>query len=387
MSKPKDLITNFFLSLLAVLFVFVIFEVFARIYINNFADEYNFKKYASLKQIQSKRNKIKYTPHPYLRYYPAPNYKSGKNKHNSLGYRGDEIEVPKPEGQFRIVCLGGSTTYTTDIDDYRMSWPYLLEKKLKEEGYRNVKVINAGVGGWSSWESLINFEFRVLDLKPDMIIIYHAINDIHARFVWPPEAYKGDNTGQYPTSYYIVMPGILEYSTLLRILMVKAGIIDSHSALERFGRPHDESENTYYMRLFKEQKISKTYPDGIFKEVSAMQMLKTNKPIFFQRNISNIVTLAKDRGIKTVLTSFTYSPLFDDPMVSSEEYIYAYNEMNMVLKDIASEMKAHFFDLEKIFPDDKSYFFDGRHVTEKGSMLKAELFGKYLIENKLLPKN
>jgi len=86
--------------------------------------------------------------------------------------------MPKPAGQFRIVCLGGSTTYTSDVKDYRDSYPYLLEKYLKAQGYNDVTVVNAGAGSWSSWESLINFQFRVLDLDPDLIIVYHGINDI-----------------------------------------------------------------------------------------------------------------------------------------------------------------------------------------------------------------
>lgn len=386
MNKLNSLFANLFLSLLACLLVFIFLETASRIYINNFAGEENFKKYASIEQIHNKKNKLKFTPHPYLRYIPTPNYTSGMNKHNSLGYRGDEIEIPKPEGRFRIICIGGSTTYESDIDNYRMSYPYLLEKILKENGWHNVDVVNAGVGGWLSWESLINFELRVLDLAPDMIVIYDALNDVHARFVWPPSAYKGDNTGEIYTTSYITMPGIFEYSTLLRILMINAGIIDSHSALERFGRA-DDSKITHYAPLFLKQKATNTYPEGIFKEVSAKKMLLTNKPIYFKRNISNIVSIAKDRDITTILVSFAYSPLFiNEPVVSSEEYIFAYNEMNTVIRDIAEEMGVNFFDFANYFPKDKRYYSDGRHVNEEGVKLKAELFAEYLIKNKLIPK-
>ena len=58
-------------------------------------------------------------------------------------------------------------------------------------------MINAGLAGWSSWESMINFQLRLLDLEPDLIIVYHAVNVLHARLVWPPEAYQPDNSGRY----------------------------------------------------------------------------------------------------------------------------------------------------------------------------------------------
>lgn len=361
-------------------------EISARIYINKFSSEQNFKKYASLKQVLNRESKIKYSPHPYLRYFPTPNYKRGKNKHNSLGYRGDEIQLPKPEGEFRIVCIGGSTTYTVDIDDYRMSYPYLLEKELKDRGHENVSVINAGVGGWTTWESLINLEFRILDLEPDMIIIYNAVNDIHTRFIWPPEAYKGDNTGLHFTTSYITVPSVFEYSSLLRIIMINFGMADSQVSISRWGKMIDESKKTEYVGEFRQQKIAGTYPQGIFKKVSAMQMLKTNKPVYFRRNIKNMVMIANNINIKTVIASFASSPHYkDNPFSSSEEYIYAYEEMNRELRDIAGKTGAYFFDFAGEFPDDKRYYYDGQHVLEEGVRLKSRLFANYLIENRLIP--
>ena len=42
------------------------------------------------------------------------------------------------------------------------------------------EVINAGIPGWTTAESLINLHFRVLELSPDMVIICHAVNDTFA---------------------------------------------------------------------------------------------------------------------------------------------------------------------------------------------------------------
>src|SRR6266700_1734724 len=61
-----------------------------------------------------------YSPHPYLVYTLNPNtkwyYKSyygiePKQMVNSLGFRGKETTMEKPDGVFRIVCSGGSTTF------------------------------------------------------------------------------------------------------------------------------------------------------------------------------------------------------------------------------------------------------------------------------------
>lgn len=319
-------------------------------------------------------------------YYPTPNYVNDKNRHNSYGYRSKDISIPKPPGQFRIFCLGGSTVYTDNGSggDYRKSWPDLLEKYLQEKGFGNVQVINSGADGWSSWESLIDLELKILDLEPDMIIIYHGINDIHPRFVWPPEAYRGDNSGfRAFNSLSSFMPSIFEYSTLLRIMMIKSGLTKPHAA---FDKTIDKDADTYYGSQFLQQKAEGIYPQGIFKKISAMRMLEINKPIYFERNVRNMIAIAKNRGIKVLISTFAYSPLFTHQIeVSSNEYIFAHKENNLLLERIAKNMNVDFFDLANKLPNSKQYYYDGRHVTLEGATLQAELFGNFLINNGLVP--
>lgn len=388
MNKIHEVFANTFLVVVTTLVTFAILEAAANIWLLHFADEKYFIRYASLQQLQDSdiSNHPRYSPHRYIGFYPTPNYVKGKDRHNALGYRGDEIDVPKPAGQFRIACLGGSTTYTSDVKDYRDSYPYLLEKYLKSKGYKDITVVNAGAGSWSSWESLINFQFRVLDLDPDLIIVYHGINDISPRFVWPPEAYRGDNSGaRAPNQTGIFMPGIFEYSTLLRIAMISTGLINSHASFET---TIDRRPDTYYGTLFNKQKTSGIYPEGIFEEVGAVDILDTNRADYFERNIQSIVAIATSRGIEVVLSSFATSPLFtDQPKVSSDEYISAYAENNRLLKAIANDKNQHFFDFSAEFPTEKRWYTDGRHVNEDGARLKAELFGDFLIEAQLLPSH
>src|SRR5436190_20413136 len=55
-----------------------------------------------------------YYPHKRLRYGLVPNLDYyGWFRINSMGFRGREVSASKPPGTFRIVCLGGSTTFDT----------------------------------------------------------------------------------------------------------------------------------------------------------------------------------------------------------------------------------------------------------------------------------
>lgn len=95
------------------------------------------------------------------------------------------------------------------MEDYRETYPDLLNKYLHNAGIESVEVINAGVAGYSSYNNLINISFRILPLEPDLIILYQGINDIDKRFVYPSERYLVDNSGAVaPNISDRVMPGI-----------------------------------------------------------------------------------------------------------------------------------------------------------------------------------
>ena len=85
-------------------------EIGANLWLTQVADEEAFRRYASFGQLQRRYSAVPYSPHRYLGYYPTPGFRRDPNRHNSLGFRGEEIETPKPAGQFRIVCLGDSLT-------------------------------------------------------------------------------------------------------------------------------------------------------------------------------------------------------------------------------------------------------------------------------------
>jgi lysophospholipase L1-like esterase len=368
---------------------FAVLEIGARVYLERFAPEARFVNYASFRQLTERyggggaASRQLLSPHRYLGYYPTPGYTKGKNRHNSLGYRGDEIVLPKPAGELRIVCIGGSTTYDSDIEDYRLAYPARLEAELRRRGYGNVSVVNAGGAGWTSWESLIDLELRILDLEPDLIIDFDAINDVHTRFVWPPDFYRGDNSGYRAANQSgLFMPSILEYSTLLRVLMIRAGWVSSHADISR---TIDRLAPSYYGDIWRDQKRTGTYPDGIFREVSPGEMLARNDPRYFARNLENLVAIANANGANVMLASFAYSPDFpEEPRVTAPEYRTAIEEHNEVLRALAARTGAAFFDFAAVFPTDRRYFTDGRHNNEEGAALKANLFADFLVDSRLL---
>lgn len=129
---------------------------------------------------------IAFRPHPYLSWEIRPNATMRSNPDvNSTGFRGRELEIPKPRGTLRVACLGGSTTFTTNVNN-QTTYPVQLEAVLRQRAPElRVEVLNAGIPGYTTAESFMNLAMKVLDYEPDLVVVYHAINDVR------PRAYAG----------------------------------------------------------------------------------------------------------------------------------------------------------------------------------------------------
>ncbi len=154
-------------------------------------------------------------PHPYLGYALIPKYRTSKEAtqqvtHNSLGFRGKETTWEKPPGVYRIVTTGGSSVYGQSESSDAAVWSQELEEIIQAErpGFR-VEVVNLGVMGWSTHEMLINLAVRGLDLSPDLVIVYEAINDMRCALYTPGGPVQHDNT-QWRDAWRADRPSAIE---------------------------------------------------------------------------------------------------------------------------------------------------------------------------------
>ncbi len=102
-------------------------------------------------------------------------FASGFVTTNRYGYRAPDMDVPKPKGTFRVLCLGGSTTYEGSDNDN--TYPALLQKELRAlfPG-KLIEVMNCGVEGMNSRSNFLHVP-AYLELDPDLVIGYLGVND------------------------------------------------------------------------------------------------------------------------------------------------------------------------------------------------------------------
>jgi len=122
-----------------------------------------------------------YISQPYLGYIPTPNYsRDGFVQHNQDGYRGERVPLERTPGTLRILCLGGSTTYSSSVKSPEESYPAQLKKLLeaaRPAPYQRVEVINGGLSSGTTAELLTHYHFKYHYYRPDIVIINTGGND------------------------------------------------------------------------------------------------------------------------------------------------------------------------------------------------------------------
>ena len=96
---------------------------------------------------------------------------------NSMGLRGDEIKQENKD-HLRIIMIGGSTTFGSKATSDENTIPSQLNILLQSKFNENIEVINAGIGGASSFSEIELIEKKLLKLNPDIIIVYDGWNEL-----------------------------------------------------------------------------------------------------------------------------------------------------------------------------------------------------------------
>ncbi|MBF0446326.1 MAG: hypothetical protein HQL68_12130 [Magnetococcales bacterium] len=160
--KIRALGLNLLLTVVVVLFCFVLLEIAARVASN----------------LLGVAPYIKYNPQ--LGWSPKANSTKLHKKNgdfaatytiNSLGYRGKLHGQNHTPGVFRIVLLGDSVGFGWGVDD-QQTYGARLETILPE-----VEVINLAVSGYGTDQELLRLKSEGINFQPDLVILHVVDND------------------------------------------------------------------------------------------------------------------------------------------------------------------------------------------------------------------
>lgn len=263
------------------------------------------------------------------------------------------IVMPKPAGQIRVLCLGASTTGNYICHDGETySYPLELERYLQRRfDGQPVVVHNCGQGGWTSAEILIHFLLNLRDTQPDVVVIYHAYNDLSvslSRDFVPDYSHARRNLAEsyykYRLASMIPMLPLGSYNfiiqTLFPFLHPSVGVLDAVST-------------------------GQIDIDGEFRG------LKT-----YERNLESIVATCLADGADVVLSTYAHC-LYDGVRQSKVHLKYREGvaQENGVMRKIAEKYNVPLVDNARLVPEEEEYFVDTVHFTPAGMRLIAENIG------------
>jgi lysophospholipase L1-like esterase len=270
---------------------------------------------------------------------------------NEAGFSDREWALERREGVFRVACLGGSTTQDGQRVDRNNTYASYLSRMIARRMGGEVEVLNFGVNGWTSAESLVNYALVVARYEPDVVVVHHAVND-----VWPR-----------------LHPGFRSDYTHYRVPWEDARLawwdreLIAHSRLWVAWRQLDED-----LVGVRERVIRRV--DG--EPVPIFYELEAETSAGYRGNLERLCRLVRGDGAVPVLLTMPYSDAaggFERRWV--EVLGQGTREHNAIMREVAASEGALLADAAQTFSADpgehEKFFKDYVHVRPGGNRVKA----------------
>ena len=266
-----------------------------------------------------------------------------------------------------IAFLGGSTTECTFVDEDNR-FPYLVGRLLERQTHFKVNSYNAGRSGNNTLHCLNILLNKVVNLKPDIVVLMENINDLAILM--------------YEKTYWNTNPS-------------RSAIIEKPP---NFQTVRKDLEQTFHLvrdltfpNLSRE--LKKIFPSGPKatgdefhavrgKNITIDQDLLVRE---FSLNLQTFINICRARGIMPVLMTqpsrLTESP---DPLIqrsmdqleASQGITYAafkgaFDRLNQTIRDLGAKNQVLVIDLAKEIPPVKENICDVAHFNDQGSRLVA----------------
>jgi lysophospholipase L1-like esterase len=128
--------------------------------------------YITLEESLIKTTSLFYRYDPILFWRPVARQGS-----NAEGFRTAEVPEFKAPGEYRILALGDSSIFGDKVSAESNVFTSVLEEKLRSNFPRPLRVINAGVPGYSSYQGLYLFDEIKAKYKPDLLLLGYFNSD------------------------------------------------------------------------------------------------------------------------------------------------------------------------------------------------------------------
>ena len=345
-------------------------------------------------------------------------------------YRDQTYSISKPKNTKRIVIVGGSAVYDT-VDDYKKSWPYLLEQKLDQVYDEEIEVINMGFYTENSSDELFKLANFATKLSPDLVIVFDGFNDVYNIFhhydYWKRlyEVKAKHILNKKKHHFLTELRGWFKknsalyqrFSQLRKVFIRKISLYvfgkKKEKNAEKINQKNNQSDpsGSSSTTIVKDDPFAdvKPGPDGdtFFESRERWPEIKGDYEHIYLTNLTKMAALIhelKAQGLFIFQPDLSYKPLISEHVSKAErdEYLivlgkhekiwheiltYAYPKGLEIMSQIAKKNQFPFYDFnqEIILKEDSADLFDGNvHFSDQGRNRISEAVFKRIQENKLL---
>jgi lysophospholipase L1-like esterase len=279
---------------------------------------------------------------------------------NPLGYRGKPFAVAKPAHVVRIMVYGGSAAFDggAPLDKH---WPQLVESRLKESGFPNVEVINAGIPGLASYDSVGRLFAEGHVFRPDYVLLYAAWNDIkdfgttepllrlHTPDVWPDLDAR--------TTYRNSLDHLLCRTSQLYVRL----------------------RERYYSWKYRAAPLRHDPEEGYTSTLSETALRQ------YKMNVQTFVDVARNAGAAAILVSHARLVTRDNTAEQRKRIDYelvrlhhgalcdAFEATDRIMREVAAEKSVSLIDASSRLSGREELFLDHVHFSELGSKALADV--------------
>jgi lysophospholipase L1-like esterase len=266
-----------------------------------------------------------------------------------------------------IAFLGGSTTECTYVEEDNR-FPYLAGRRLEQQTRLKVNSYNAGRSGNNTLHCLNILLNKVVNLKPDIVVLMENINDL-AILIYE-KTYWNSNPSRSPLQERL--PSIKTVGQDLRQTFYLArdltfpNLSREWRKLSPFGGKGKGDE----FHGVRGRKIT------IDQEVLVRE---------FSLNLQTFINICRARGIVPVLmTQASRLTAAPDPFIQKlmknlevsqgityGEFKGAFDRLNQTIRDVGAKNQVVVIDLAEEIPPVKENIVDVAHFNDRGSRLVA----------------
>jgi lysophospholipase L1-like esterase len=307
---------------------------------------------------------------------------------NAMGFRGDELVVPKPADEYRVFLVGGSSAECLLLDDAD-ALHAVLQRELQARAPREkaVRVYNAGKSGDRSYDHVSMIVHRIVHLEPDLLVVFAGINDLTAAIYGSDYLHLADGRRVQLTYGRLWRYWVSEFQIGRRLFYLRNRLL---------GRPEQE--------MLEQISLTPEYKDKVAARRAAPKAdrLPRVEPSFYRNNLLSISGVADVFGIGLMfMTQQTTWNSKIDPSVENWQWMLlrggvtyraeamdaGLESLNDVMRSVAASRRIPIYDLARSMHKSSEFFYDDVHFNVKGARVAGEELANVILSHNLISPN